>query len=110
MKELPDLTTLFPPTKFNIGEPQKQLNKVLEEILEADAELERLTLPGEPTYKTRQALLYEVIDVMQAAAGVLYSFGYTGREIADGLIAVQTKNRSRGYYLPEQTQLPIGEQ
>ena len=107
MTDLPNLKTLFPMTKFN-NEPRKQMDKVLEEILEAEHELDMITAlpPGNDVYQLRQKFLHEVIDVMHAASGILYHSGwYTDRDISQGIAHVQDKNRKRGYYTIEQ--LPL---
>lgn len=103
-------TRLFPKTKFN-WPPERQLYKVLDELVEAEQDmikwkgLHPSALGCAPEYEARSAFLKEVIDVMSAASGVLIHGGYTSREIADGFAAVHAKNAARGYYIPQQTEL-----
>jgi hypothetical protein len=69
--------------------PKFQMYKVLDELVEAEAEL----IKGD-----RDKFLIEMIDVMNSAANVLYKAGYSDKEIDAGVYTVYLKNKFRGYY------------
>lgn len=87
------LRYLFPNTKHK-NTSSGQIAKVLDELIEAEAELIK---------NDRNAFLIEMIDVLHSSAGVLYKseYNYTDKEISDAIIYVQTKNKKRGYYEKE---------
>ena len=84
------LSDLFPNTKHKLT-TDKQLYRVLDELAEAEHEL----VVGD-----REKFLFEMLDTMTAAAGVLYksNFNYSEAEISAGIAYVKAKNEARGYY------------
>jgi hypothetical protein len=94
------LKDLFPNTwhKFST---KGQLNRVLDELVEAETELVK---------DNRELFLKEMIDVLHCASGVLYKshYNYTDIEIENAIMKTQDKNRGRGYYDKNHIQLKDG--
>lgn len=82
------LRDLFPEVKFDFT-PEKQLGRVLDEMVEAEEAL---------LANDSEHFLEEMIDVLHTAANVLYKAGYTNGEIEKKIYAVQEKNYQRGKY------------
>ena len=82
------LRDLFPEVKFDFT-PEKQLGRVLDEMVEAEEAL---------IAEDKDHFLEEMIDVLHTAANVLYKAGYTDMEIVNKIYAVQEKNYARDKY------------
>jgi len=85
-----NLKDLFPNTKHKFG-THAQMMRVLDELVEAEIDLKA---------DNRELFLYEMVDVLHAAAGVLYKshYKFSDDEIQKAIYTVQDKNRRRGYY------------
>ena len=83
------LRNYFPEVKFEFT-PQKQLYRVLDEMVEAEeALIEENDMPH---------FLEEMIDVIHTAANVLYKAGFSDEQILNQINAVKEKNYARGKY------------
>ena len=82
-----DFRDLFPRTKFRFS-PNDQCDVMLKEVEEVRGAV----------FQTRDELLKECVDVLQATFSLIYNEGYTNPEILKAIRDVQVKNRKRGYY------------
>lgn len=81
-----DFKKLFPKVKFNL-DSKAQLYRVLDELVEAEAELNNDCL-----------FLEEVIDVIHSSFNLLYTKNYTNIQIQAAITKCIDKNKLRGKY------------